>query len=84
VRAFAGDRTRRWTGVIVPGAAALLLLGILAVALIREDPAPRVFIAAAAIIGLPLAVLRGRSVRRLPPGGGNTIGSHAWTKKKSS
>jgi hypothetical protein len=61
--------------VIVPGTAALLLLAILAAALVHEDAAPRVFIVVSAIIGLPLAALRGRAARRLAPAGGIRIGS---------
>jgi amino acid transporter len=76
VRLFARDPAARWTGVILPGAAALLLAGILAAALVHEDAAPRVFIVVSAIIGLPLAILRGRAARRLQPAGGQTIGSH--------
>jgi amino acid transporter len=69
VRLFAGDRTKRWTGVLLPGTAAVLLAGILAASVFRDDLAPRVFIAASAIIGLPLAVWRGRVVRRAPAAG---------------
>jgi amino acid transporter len=76
VRIFAGDPSKRWTGVLLPGTAALLLAAILGVALWREDSGPRVFIAASAIIGLPLAVWRGRARRSAPePGAGTTVGS---------
>jgi amino acid transporter len=61
VRVFIGEPDRRWTGVLLPGTAAVVLGGILTAALVREDAAPRVFIAASAIIGLPLAVWRGRA-----------------------
>jgi hypothetical protein len=69
VRLFAADRTKRWTGVVLPGTAAVLLTGILAVSVFRDDLAPRVFIAASAIIGFPLAVWRGRVMRRAPAAG---------------
>jgi amino acid transporter len=76
VRIFAGDPSKRWTGVLLPGTAALALAAILAVAFVREDAAPRVFIAASAIIGLPLAVWRGRARRSVTePGAGTTVGS---------
>ena len=69
VRLFAADRTKRLTGVILPGTAAVLLTGILAVSVFRDDLGPRVFIAASAIIGLPLAIWRGRVLRRATPPG---------------
>lgn len=64
VRIFAADPAARWSGVVLPGTAALVLGAILLIALEGDDPATRVFIAAAAIIGLPLALWRGRAVRK--------------------
>lgn len=64
VRIFAPERTARWSGVVLPGAAAAILGAILIVALRGDDPATRFFIAVSAIIGLPLALWRGRVVRR--------------------
>ena len=64
VRVFAPERTARWSGVVLPGTAAVALAAVLLLALIRDDGATRGFIAASAIIGLPLALWRGRVVRR--------------------
>jgi amino acid transporter len=64
VRIFAGDETGRWSGVVLPGGAAAVLGAILLLALVRDDAATRGFIAASAIIGLPLAFWRGRAVRK--------------------
>jgi amino acid transporter len=77
VRVFLGDPGRRWTGVIIPGAAAIGLAAILGVGLVNEPLGPRVFIAASAIIGLPLALWRGRTVRRLPK---TRVGSDPWSR----
>jgi amino acid transporter len=63
VRIFAGDRTARWSGVVLPGSAAAVLAAILLVALRSDAPGTRGFIAVSAIIGLPLALWRGRAVR---------------------
>jgi amino acid transporter len=69
VRVFLREPERRWSGVLVPGAAAVGLAAVLAAGFMNEPPLPRVFIAASAIIGLPLALWRGRVVRRsLKPG----------------
>ena len=73
VRVFAGDRTARWTGVVLPGAAAGILGAILVMSLETDDPWTRVFIAASAIIGLPLALWRGRAVRGGVSAGGRTM-----------
>ena len=73
VRLFARDRDRRLTGVVLPGFAALALIVILIVALIRDDPATRGFIAASAIIGLPLALWRGHVARGGRGTGGDAI-----------
>jgi amino acid transporter len=68
VRVFARDRTVRLTGVVLPGVAALVLGAILIVALARDEPATRGFIAASAIIGLPLAFVRGWRRGQVLPG----------------
>jgi amino acid transporter len=60
VRIFAPEETARWPGVVLPGTAAVVLGAILMAALLRDDGATRGFIAASAIIGLPLAIWRGR------------------------
>jgi hypothetical protein len=70
VRIFAPQGTGRWSGAVLPGTAALALALILAVGFIRDDTLTRGFIAASAIIGLPLAVWRGRALRRAPASGG--------------
>jgi len=70
VRTFVADPAARWSGVILPGLAALALAGILAIALVRDDGATRGFIAGAAILGLPLALWRGRVLRRAGGTGG--------------
>jgi hypothetical protein len=64
VRVFSGDETGRWSGVVLPGGAAAVLGGILLLALVRDDAATRGFIAVSAIIGLPLALWRGRHADR--------------------
>jgi amino acid transporter len=64
VRVFAREPAARWTGVVMPGVAAVVLGAILLIALKGDDPGTRGFIAASAIIGLPLALWRGRVVRR--------------------
>ncbi|MDQ6942450.1 MAG: APC family permease [Candidatus Eremiobacteraeota bacterium] len=61
---FFGEAAARWTGVLLPGTAAAALSAILLLALKADDPWTRGFIAASAIIGLPLALWRGRAVRR--------------------
>ena len=70
VRIFAAQGTGRWAGVVLPGTAALALALILAVGFTRDDTLTRGFIAASAIIGLPLAVWRGQVLRRAPASGG--------------
>jgi amino acid transporter len=77
VRTFLGDPQARWSGVILPGLAAVGLAAILAVAFVRDDPMTRGFIAAAAILGLPLALWRGRALRRAggTEGVGHSTGS---------
>jgi amino acid transporter len=63
VRFFAAQGTARWSGAVLPGAAALALGLILAIGFARDDTVTRGFIASSAIIGLPLALWRGRVVR---------------------
>ncbi|MBV8299730.1 MAG: APC family permease [Candidatus Eremiobacteraeota bacterium] len=76
VRIFGPEGTARWSGAVLPGSAAAVLAAVLVQALKTDDPLTRGFIAASAIIGLPLALWRGRSVRRAAPsGGGPTTGS---------
>jgi amino acid transporter len=76
VRLFAHEPDKQWTGVVLPGLAALALTFVLGAGFLHEDAAPRVFIAASAIIGLPLAVWRGRTVRRASKAGaGASLGS---------
>ncbi len=64
VRVFHGEASSRWSGVILPGSAALVLGAILLVSLVGDDTGTRGFIGLSAIIGLPLALWRGRFVRR--------------------
>lgn len=76
VRVFAPEPAARWPGVALPGVAGALLGAILLVALVRDDAATRGFIAASAIIGLPLALWRGHVVRRAARAGvGPSTGS---------
>ena len=63
VRVFWPEGTARWSGVVLPGTAALILGAILLLALKYDDTGTRGFIAASAIIGLPLALWRGRRLR---------------------
>jgi amino acid transporter len=60
VRLFAHDASARWTGVILPGIGALALAAILGVSLLQSDSPTRLFIAVAALAGIPLAWWRGR------------------------
>jgi amino acid transporter len=64
VRVFRNEPAARWSGVWLPGMAAALLGAVLLASLVRDDLATRGFIAASAIIGLPLALWRGRVVGR--------------------
>jgi amino acid transporter len=64
VRVFWGEPAARWSGVVLPGVASAVLGAILLAALVRADWLTRGFIAASAIIGLPLALWRGRMVGR--------------------
>lgn len=64
VRIFGSYETGRWSRVVLPGGAAVALGVILLLALLHDDAATRGFIAVSAIIGLPLALWRGRTARR--------------------
>jgi amino acid transporter len=76
VRVFRRERTARLSGVLLPGVAAVMLGAILLAALVRADSLTRGFIAASAIIGLPLALWRGGAVRRaFEPGAEPRTGS---------
>jgi amino acid transporter len=70
VRFFAAQGSVRWSGAVLPGTAAVALTLILAVGFARDDTVTRGFIAASAIIGLPLALWRGRALRRAPQAAG--------------
>jgi amino acid transporter len=63
VRFFAAQGSARWSGAVLPGTAAIALALILGIGFGRDDTVTRGFIAASAIIGLPLALWRGRVVR---------------------
>jgi amino acid transporter len=73
VRVFARDPAARWTGAVLPGTGAAVLGAVLLTALNADDPGTRGFIAASAIIGLPLALWRGRVVRGAEAPGGRSI-----------
>jgi amino acid transporter len=60
VRLFARERDARWSGVVLPGIGALVLALILGTSVVQSDSPTRVFIAAAALAGVPLAWWRGR------------------------
>ncbi len=64
VHVFAADPSRRWSGAVLPGTAAAVLAAVLLMSLRGDDLSTRGFILIAAIIGLPLAVWRGRSAAR--------------------
>jgi amino acid transporter len=61
VRLFARDRSARWDGVILPGAAAAALAILLGISVWRDDPGTRLLLAGAAAAGVPLALWRGRA-----------------------
>jgi amino acid transporter len=61
VRIFAGERQRRMSGVILPAIGTLSLALVLAFAFFQSDLNTRIFIIAAALGGIPLAVWRGRT-----------------------
>jgi len=69
VRIFASRRRSPLMGVALPGVAAAALTAILLSSLLTDDAQTRGFIAASAIIGLPLAAWRGRVVRASRPAG---------------
>lgn len=61
VRLFAADRSARWDGVVLPGAAAAVLALLLGISVWRDDPGTRLLLGGAAAVGIPLAVWRGRA-----------------------
>ncbi|MBV9438807.1 MAG: APC family permease [Candidatus Eremiobacteraeota bacterium] len=75
VRMFAPEREARWSGVVLPAVGGTALAAILTLGLLGYDPATRGFIAVSTIIGLPLAVWRGGTVRRAVRRGGASPGS---------
>lgn len=60
VKIFAGDRSARIDGVVLPGIATVVLAVILTVSVWQYDPGTRLFILGAAALGIPLAIWRGR------------------------
>ena len=84
VRAFGGERAARWSGVVLPGTGGLLLGAVLFVSLVGDDTGTRGFIALSAIIGLPLALWRGRSLRRATrPRGGLYPGVGSFERQRN-
>lgn len=83
VRVFADTESKRWSGAILPGTSAVILIGILAAALWGDDPPTRGFIAASAIIGLPLALWRGRAARRASRAGGGQQSGVAFERQRN-
>ena len=61
VRIFATNRRAWWSGVVWPALGALALAAIVAFSLAESEPGTRWFIVAAALVGIPLAIWRGRS-----------------------
>ncbi len=64
VRIFAGERARRLSGVALPALGTLALVVVLSVSLAQADPTTRLFIIVSAVIGVPLALWRGRTWNR--------------------
>jgi amino acid transporter len=60
VRLFAGDAGARWSGVIWPAIGVIALAYILTSSLVQGDAGTRAFIVGAALVGIPLALWRGR------------------------
>jgi amino acid transporter len=65
VRIFARDRTRQFTGVVLPALGTLALVLILGFSFVQDDSSTRIFIIAAALAGVPLAAWRGRVAGRV-------------------
>jgi amino acid transporter len=63
VRIFAGDRSARIDGVVLPAIATVLLVVVLSAGIAQDDLPTRAFICGAALLGVPLAVWRARLVR---------------------
>ena len=61
IRLFAGDRSARLDGVILPGIASVALAAILAVTALRSDPPTQSFLAIVTAAGIPFAIWRGRA-----------------------
>lgn len=61
VKVFWGERSHRFSGVVSPGVGAIALVGVLGFSLLQSDPNTRWFICAAALLGIPLALWRGRT-----------------------
>ena len=59
VRIFAGDRTARLDGVVLPAFATLALLGVLAVSVALADRPTQLFLLVTALAGIPFAWWRG-------------------------
>jgi amino acid transporter len=55
VRIFAGERSERLSGVVIPLVGTFALAAILVVAVVQSDVATRAFIVAGALAGLPFA-----------------------------
>ena len=65
VRVFKTERGARWlSGAGLPGVATVALAGILVAAVAGSDRPTQAFIAASAVIGLPIAIWRGRVMAR--------------------
>jgi amino acid transporter len=65
VRIFAPDSTRRLTGVVLPAFGTVALLLIIVFSFVQDEPSTRTFIIGAALLGVPLAVWRGRVAQRI-------------------
>jgi amino acid transporter len=66
VRIFAGDRSARLDGVALPALAAVLLAIVLAWSVAQDAVPTRLFVVAAALLGVPVAVWRGRALAGAP------------------
>ena len=64
VRVFARDRRHRVTGVLLPAFGTLALALILIFSFVRDDAGTRLFIVAAALAGVPVALWRARVSER--------------------
>jgi hypothetical protein len=66
VRLFARDRSARLDGVALPAVAAVLLAIVLAWSVAEDDVPTRLFVVAAALFGVPVALWRGRALAGVP------------------